>query len=222
MTHLRYAIYAVPSGDLGARGAQWLGWDIRNGSPVPEVANRDPAWVKRPQKYGFHATLCAPFRLSETANLTELSAHFSRFCATRTAPFALPLQIQRIGSFFALCFKDPAKDVTDLASAAVTEFHPFRAPLNAQEFERRAPHRLNEQQRVYLEKWGYPHVFEHFKFHITLTGPIKADQQDDVTARLTTHFGHTLGTDYSPSQICLVGERADGRFECLECADLST
>ena len=39
-----------------------------------------------------------------------------------------------------------------------------------------------------LARWGYPHVFEEFRFHMTLTDALPEEAQADWHARLTEAF----------------------------------
>jgi hypothetical protein len=59
-----------------------------------------------------------------------------------------------------------------LAQDAVADFDKFRAPLTEAERSRRFAGRLTARQIANLDKWGYPHVFEDFRFHMTLTGAL--------------------------------------------------
>ena len=66
----RHAIYfAPPAGSpLAEFGADWLGWDPatgrgRDGFDLPGLPRRRAELVATPARYGFHATLKAPFRL---------------------------------------------------------------------------------------------------------------------------------------------------------------
>ena len=68
---MRYAIYYVPPSDtqLADFGAAILGHDVESGSArerlvVPGIAeSRLVGMTRRAGRYGFHATLKAPFRL---------------------------------------------------------------------------------------------------------------------------------------------------------------
>ncbi|TXN21436.1 DUF1045 domain-containing protein, partial [Methylobacterium sp. WL19] len=42
---------------------------------------------------------------------------------------------------------------------------------------RRRPERLDPRGRALLERWGYPHVFETFRFHMTLTGRLAPEER---------------------------------------------
>src|SRR5690606_24575986 len=79
-TNMRYAIYFTPERDhpLTRKAAQWLGRDAFGGETLPpssaaplsaaEVAFQTAA----ARRYGFHATLKAPFRLAEGTSESEL------------------------------------------------------------------------------------------------------------------------------------------------------
>ncbi len=43
--------------------------------------------------------------------------------------------------------------------------------------ERRHPERLTSRELENLDRWGYPFVFEEFRFHMTLTGVLELDEQ---------------------------------------------
>src|SRR5262245_56841258 len=86
----RYALYLAPApGSAWARfGAEWFA--------------REDASLAQRRRYGFHATLKAPFRLAPGAGVATLSAHLEEFCAARSA-FVLPvLRARRIADFFGL------------------------------------------------------------------------------------------------------------------------
>ena len=98
----RYAIYYAPArgSDLDRFGAQLLGYDAFGGGdlPFPEgVTEATPDWhdlTADPRKYGFHATLKAPFSLAEGKTEAELFAACSTFAAT---PRAIPVFAPVVG-----------------------------------------------------------------------------------------------------------------------------
>jgi len=47
---------------------------------------------------------------------------------------------------------------------------------------------LTARQAKNLERWGYPFVFEEFRFHMTLTGPIVRDRRDAIRTLLQSRF----------------------------------
>jgi ribose 1,5-bisphosphokinase len=124
------------------------------------------------RRYGFHATLKAPFRLADGARIEDLCAELDDWCATQDA-FALPpLRAARLDDFFALVPARPEPRLSAVADECARRFERFRAPLSAQELAKRLARPLSARQRELLERWGYPHVFDQYRFHMSLTGPI--------------------------------------------------
>lgn len=54
---------------------------------------------------------------------------------------------------------------------------------------RRTAKELTERQLSHLASWGYPYVFDAFRFHMTLTGPVDAASRLPVETALAAHFG---------------------------------
>jgi 2'-5' RNA ligase len=214
--YTRYAIYVMPEpAPFAAAGAAWLGWDARRGQdvmqpPVPDIASL----TARPRKYGFHATMKAPFRLATPYAEEDLSAELTTFCAERT-PVSFEIDVARIGRFFALTPVKAAPDLDALAADVVRGLDKFRAPLTNQDRTRRRADQLSAPLRENLEQWGYPHVMEAFQFHITLTGPTKDER---VLGDLRAYFNETMPKIFTIASLSLMGERPDGKFvECLKC-----
>jgi len=156
----RYALYLAPApGSAWARfGARWLAGE--------------EACLAAARRYGFHATLKAPFRLAPGATLAKLVADLDRFCAARRA-FALPrLRARRVADFLALVPEAPDARLDRLAADCVVHFERYRAPLDPLELVRRRRLPLSARQDALLERWGYPFVLDEFRFHFSLTGPL--------------------------------------------------
>lgn len=187
---MRAAIYFTPPADapLTRAAAEWLGrCPFGDESVLESGAGADPL-VEAAARYGFHATLKAPFRLAEGTDLAELGASLENFCATRRAVTIPRLMIGELGAFFAFVPEAAPPGLAELERAVVTNFEPFRAPLSSAELARRGPERLGERQRHNLERWGYPHVLDDFRFHMTLTGPVEPERRQFVRKRLERHF----------------------------------
>lgn len=191
---MRYAIYFTPSADdpLSHAAANWLGRNPHDGAAVT-VEHDFADLVVTPQKYGFHGTLKAPFRLAENVTEQELFDRFELFLE-EIEIFDIPqITLDRLGQFFALVPSYDCEPLNKLAAQAVRVFEAFRAPLTQAEFAKRAPDQLSAPQRANLERWGYPYVFDEFRFHMTLTGPVASARSDDVHAALERHFGPFIG-----------------------------
>jgi putative phosphonate metabolism protein len=180
----RYAIYFVPGAEtaLYRFGASVIGYDCYTGRDIAPIDGVDartwPAFVREPRLYGFHATLKAPFRLAVGVAEADLERAFLAFAADQPAVSIGGLAVSELGSFIALVPKALCPPLGALAQACVREFDRFRAPLSAPERERRLAAGLSARQIENLERWGYPYVFDDFRFHMSLTGALApADRQ---------------------------------------------
>ena len=120
---------------MGDFGAAWLGWDLRSGTAVAHPEGLDEAArdaTATPRRYGFHATLKAPFRLAQGRELSELALALRMIC-DRLAPFALDLVPSRDWGFAALRPGQQPPELVALESSVVTRLDEFRAPLTPQE-----------------------------------------------------------------------------------------
>ncbi len=173
----RYALYyAAASGTLLHRfGTSWLGRDHATGEALPQprvpgiVPDRLASVTTSPRRYGFHATLKAPFRLAAGRRPRDLYDAVAAFAAARQ-PFELPpLAVGDLKGFIALVPSLPAAQLDQLAADCVRDFDGWRAPLSDAERARRLKNLLTARQLQQLESVGYPYVFDDFSFHMTLT-----------------------------------------------------
>lgn len=193
---MRYAFYFTPARDdrLTIAASAWLGRNAFGGEalPPPSVAALSPAEIAyhtaAARRYGFHATLKAPFTLAETESETSLLAALDEFAA-RTRPFVIPrLMIGNLDGFYALVPAARVPELEDFAAEVVRLFDRFRAPLSEAEIARRNPEALTPSEVRHLVKWGYPYVFEAFRFHMTLSGRVFGSEAQRVEAALAEVF----------------------------------
>lgn len=201
----RYAIYYAPApgSELDRFGAQLLGYDAFGGNDLPfddGMLQAMPDWgdlTGDPRKYGFHATLKAPMSLTPGKTEVELLAACAVFAATpRPIPVIRPV-VSSIEGFIAVIPAEPSPQLTRLAADCVGAFDSFRAPLTEQDRARRNPGRLTPTQRDHLDRWGYPHVMDDFRFHMTLTGRLGAERREPLMKVLAERFA-ILGLDTLP------------------------
>jgi putative phosphonate metabolism protein len=196
----RYAVYFAPdpSTPLWRFGSETIGYDAASGADVAQIpptaasAAEWRAWTAPPRRYGFHATLVAPFYLQDGRSEQELAAAMAAF-ASRTAPFVRELAVDLLGPFAALVPSTEAVDLSRLAGECVTAFDPYRAPLGPEDRARRLAQPLTPRQAGYLDRYGYPYVFEEFRFHMSLTGPLPADRSEAVRAELARRYRRIEG-----------------------------
>ena len=211
----RFALYYTPPpGPLADFGAAWLGWDLRRGVAVARSAPDCAAVTATPGRYGFHATLKAPFALAEGESRRTALARLHDLAAG-LAPVILPegLALRHDFGFLALVSPRPVPALAGLESALMRGMDGLRAPLTARDRARRRPEALTPRQRAHLDRWGYPWVLGDFRFHMTLTGPV-ADPAP-VIARLAPLLPADLGAALTIAQVSLVGEDTEGRFHLI-------
>lgn len=217
----RYAIYFVPTGALGAFGAAWLGWDIARGKSLPVRPPRIEALTRQARRYGFHATLKAPFRLAPTSSEAALLGDL-RDVADRMAPVRLQggLRLATPGGFPALVPATESPALQQLAALLVRDLDPHRAPLDDAERARRRADSLAPAQRALLERWGYPHVMDEFRFHLTLGARMPASEARAVLSALAPALAPCLGRSVVVDAVSLAGEDEAGRFRQIARLDL--
>lgn len=182
----RAALYYAPAPGSAwhAFGSGWLGRDAVSGQELPQPVLPDTdlrALTSEPRRYGFHATLKAPFRLAEGTTLEALKETLETFTqAHATLPLG-PLAPQWMDGYVALLPAPEARPaIARLAAQVVEAFEPFRAPLLETELARRNPDSLTMRQNALLAQYGYPYVLEEFRFHMTLSNSVDAHQADTL------------------------------------------
>ncbi|KAB0680793.1 DUF1045 domain-containing protein [Aureimonas leprariae] len=209
---MRAAVYFTPPADdpLTRAAALWLGRDAFTGEPTRAADAAIDPLVAEPARYGFHATMRAPFRLADGVTMDEVRDALGRFAAGRAA-FALPhIVLARLGGFHALVPDGPASELADLEGDVLSAFEPFRAPLGEAERARRRPERLSARQLAHLDRWGYPFVQEDFRFHMTLTGSLADPEASVAETELRRRFASFEGTPLRIGSLALFVEDATG------------
>lgn len=209
----RYAIYFTLPVDhpVYQLATVWLGYDVCAGRMIEDVEkdvyHRDLKDLAKhttdPMRYGFHATLKAPFRLHEDRTVEELKSELLRFSQEYKAFKCKTLKIKTLNQFLALVPTKPCKKLQRLASDCVKLFDPFRAPLSSKEIAKRNPDKLNPQQMENLEQWGYPYVFDEFRFHMTLSNKLNKEDAKIVRKCLKELFRSFLKRPLKVDQISL-------------------
>jgi len=198
---IRYAVYFAPAagGPLAEKAAAWLGRDAysdtaRQRPSFPALADLDlDALTADPRGYGFHATLKAPFELAAGRSEAELVA-FAETFAQGQHSFVADIAPQALGRFLAFRLTGSSVAMEALHAACVREFEPFRAPLSEFDLARRRKSPLTAEQDERLVAWGYPYVFDDFRFHMTLTNSIKDEvMRERVLAAMVDHFAPETG-----------------------------
>jgi putative phosphonate metabolism protein len=219
----RYAVYFSPPqhSPWWELGARWLGRDECDDVALaqPLLAEIEPtefhSITAQPRRYGFHATLKAPFRLSLGHSVEELMARLQAL-ARQLQPVTLgPVQAAVLGHFVALVPSTQADGVNALAAACVTQLDELREPLSPADLARRNVEKLDQRERELLQSYGYPYALERFRLHFSMSGPVSTSMAQraigalvDPVARLNVTAPLTL------DRLCLFVEPAPDQPFC--------
>lgn len=220
----RYAIYLAPSPDtpLWRAASRVIGRDAVTGEtlPFPDIAPCDAEdWIEmtaEPRRYGFHGTLKAPFELAEGCSEDLLLEAARGFAATRHGFSVGDLSVTTMKSFIALTPDARHTDLDGLAADCVVAFEPFRAPLSPAERARRVAALADPRHVASVDRWGYPWVFEDFRFHMTLTGPLPETRREAVRADLAAFLDGVAQPLAVDAIVVFRQERRDAPFRVLE------
>lgn len=176
----RFAVYYAPSFESAwwRAGSTWLARDAQTGAVCvppqpPGLARPLMELTVAPRRYGWHGTLVAPFRLAGGVTQRDILAATRTWALTQRA-FALPVQAATLGAFVALRPADQRGEANmgAVAASALQALDALRAKPSAADLARRLAAPLSEHQRELLVAWGYPYVFDEFRFHMTLSNSL--------------------------------------------------
>ena len=216
----RYAIYFAPAHGTPwwEFGARWLGRDeFENVNRVqPSLTQIGPAELReitaQPRRYGFHATLKAPFSLRGSNTVGDLIARMQALAATLKPVVLGPMQAVALGDFVALVPALVSDEVTTLGAACVTGLDDLRTPLTEADLARRRVEQLDAREKALLHQYGYPYVLERFQLHFTLSGPVNQLTAQRVMAAAAAPVAQLNAT--APlvlDRLCLFVEPAPGQ-----------
>lgn len=203
----RHALYYAPPAahPLWRAGCAWLGRDPAD----PDDLRAPPPERGAPWRYGFHATLKPPMRLLDHGEAALLAA--IEALATATPAFAMPaLEVAPLSDFLALRPRAAlAREhpLWRLADACVRELDAWRAPPDAAETARRRAPDSDAEQLTLLARWGYPHVLQRWRFHLTLSDREPSAALADAARQ---HFAAALAVPLHCEELCLFVEPAPG------------
>ncbi|MAZ02204.1 MAG: hypothetical protein CMN56_03620 [Sneathiella sp.] len=214
----RYAIYFAPerASPLARLGNHWLGVDPETGEVLDRpridgISSQEITNVtKAPSRYGFHGTLKPPFILRNNRTLRELDIDIQEL-AEEVAPFDIPkMTVRSLRDFLVIVPASPVEALNTLADRCVQELHDYRKPASDEEIARRR-NNLTALQESLLMRWGYPFVMEEFRFHLTLTGRLRAAECATLERKLTGYLAAALKEPVPVRDICLFGDPGDAR-----------
>jgi len=213
---MRYAIYFCPAAGTALHmfGREWL-----STTAVPGIEPaRLQALLADVRRYGWHATLGAPFALADGKRYEDLRCEVARIAA-RVTPFELPLVLDRLAGFLALRPSGGAAAINALAGHCVRDLHALRAPLSETARQRRAAG-LDDVELALLHRFGYPYVLERYRFHMTLSARTTPDEERVLYAWLSPKLATLPPARIDALTICRENEPGSD-FEQLERIPLS-
>ena len=184
----RHAAYYAPAQQsrLAQLGAQWLGRCAQSRRVVLQpdfpqcTAEALRGYTAAATRYGWHATMKAPFALNPGLEIDAIPAAFQAFAQSQTALTLPPLTLRNMGDYLALAPESPSSALQELAFDCVRALHPLATPLSDTQVAQRRLTPLTPAQDAMLLQWGYPFVGHQFQWHMTLTGSLRKLTQREV------------------------------------------
>jgi putative phosphonate metabolism protein len=215
----RYAVYFSPEkySLWWAFGNHWLGRSDDDLSLLAQPQLEDIALAEldcitaEPRRYGFHATLKAPFRLAEGLGEADLVRRLAQLARDlRPVPLG-PLRVTALGNFAALVPASSPPGLEALAAACVRALDDLRAPLSDADRLRRRTEHLDARELELFNRYGYPYVMERFRLHLTLSGPVGSEAVQRVAHALAKKMAQlNQQSPLSLDRLCLFVERTPG------------
>lgn len=211
----RYAVYFAPATGhpLWQAGCDWLGRDPSQGQPSPPPARAE---VVTPWRYGFHATIKAPMRLAEGVSQTQFLEALEDW-ASQHEPIDLPaLEVGLLDDFIALTPKPAQQNyvaLRALAADCVRTLDAWRAPLSPPELAHQTRGPLTPRQLENVALWGYAHVMDDWRFHMTLSNTLAATPavaSATLLANAQIHFAKALAEPLYFDAVCVFVEPVPG------------
>lgn len=210
---MRHAVYFAPEPEspLHELGSRWLGRDAFSANALrqPDLPGM-PDLTEEARRYGFHATLKPPFALAEGMDAAGLMQAMKSMCRT-IEPFDVGLKVNVIDGFLALVPERRCARLDALAARCVRELDSFRRLPPESEIARRRAAGLTSRQDGYLLRWGYPYVFDEFRFHMTLSRRLSHDEAALMMPAAHAHFAEVLAQPVRVSALSLFCEPAPGQ-----------
>ncbi len=188
----RYAVYFAPApqSPWWLAGSQWLGrcaaeHAVSAMPAIKGISDEDLRQVTAaPRRYGWHATLKAPFALAPNTAVQQIAAALGSIAKSVRAFTMPPLEVTLLDDFLAIVPRPESEEANTVAARCVMELHPLTAALSESELQRRRHATLSSEQDAMLLRWGYPFVLDHYRLHFSLTGSLKAMSPQQVKSLL--------------------------------------
>lgn len=126
-------------------------------------------------------------------------------------PFQMPpLVVSELSGFLAVRETAPSPELQAFADACVAWLDRHRTEPDCAELERRRRHGLSGDAEALLLRWGYPGVFGRWRFHMTLTRRLTAEEHALFRPEAERHFGPALIRPRRVEALCLFTQTGPG------------
>ena len=214
----RFAIYYAPSANspLWDRASAWLGRDpLTNETFDGAIAGIERSRLlnltQSANRYAFHATIKPPMALAG-ATVDDLRQALAEFARNHQPVSLGQLKVASLDGFLALIPNEGNDAVQDFAARVVEQFEPFRAELSIKDRAARLARGLTPRQEELLDAYGYPYVFDEFRFHMTLTDRLSEEDRADILAAAQAWFAPELVDPVLLDRLVLYHEPEAGTF----------
>ena len=208
----RVAVYYAPAraDPLWPAACAWLGRDPETAAAVPQPDIQGLHEITADARlYGLHCTLKPPMRLRTdyAAFVTDVDR-----LAAEIAPFHMPaLAVQALGPFLAIRETEPAPALQRLADLCVERLDAHRAPPTEAELARRRAAGMSPAREANLVRWGYPQVFAEWRFHMTLTRRLDAQEHARILPLAEAHLAAALPHPRACTDLCVFTQAGPGQ-----------
>ena len=120
------------------------------------------------------------------------------------------LEIRPLAGFLALRPGTACDDLDRLAADCVRGFDHLRAPSLEADLARLRGLGLTANQEAMQVAWGYPFVFDEFRFHITLTDRLEAAERQRAHQALAPFVDPICAEPQMVDAICIFEQRNVG------------
>ncbi len=216
---MRYALSFSPSvsSQLFQAGSHWLGRNTYSGENIsqPQVQgiSADRLWelTSYARYYGLQAVIRFPFRLAAEVTLETFFEELEKFAVQQTPLVVSPLKIDQDVGVFYLETEHLPNRLLHLTGDAVKIINRLSAPLTPSEYARLKAGILSTQEKQNLQNWGYPYVFNQYRFRIWLTSHINHTAEKEVIySALNRYFSATCADPLMIDAISLFVENGPG------------
>jgi len=211
-TPYRVAVYYAPEAadPLWTAGTTWLGRDPESGHDLPQPPGLEPELTAEAASYGLHGTVKPPMRLAPGRSYADFVGAAADL-ALSLREFEMPaFSVQILHGFLAIRETAPSADLQALSDVTVATLDPFRAPLSASELEKRRRHGLSAAEEAMLAHWGYPYVFQLWRFHLTLSRRLTEAEAAELRPRAEDYFAPATGKRRTCRSLALFTQEAPG------------